>query len=145
MEYHPFKTVLLSLIIIGSHASQFLTDKTLPEGRLSDACTNALVSNVSCEYQVATFLQDRYYPVNSLVEACTPSCQQGLAVYEDAVLSACNDSDIYRKSETGYAPAYAIPMQYRYYYNKTCIRDGERWCHDVAHNMATGKIEADRM
>ncbi|KAK1144611.1 hypothetical protein N8T08_004914 [Aspergillus melleus] len=23
-------------------------------------------------------------------------------------------------------------------------QDGERWCHDVAHNMATGKIEADQ-
>lgn len=143
MAYKLSKTLVISLAVSGSHASQFLTDQTLPEGTFSNECANALVSNISCEYQVATFVQDRYYPVDSLVEACTPSCQQELAAYEQGVMSACSDSDVYRKSETGYASAYAIPLEYRYYFNKTCIRDGERWCHDVAHNMATGNIEAD--
>ncbi|RDW92950.1 LysM peptidoglycan-binding domain-containing protein [Aspergillus mulundensis] len=144
MACRLFAAFAVSLVVTGSDATQFLTDKTLPEGTLSDECASALVSNISCPYQVATFLQDRYYPVESLAEACTPSCEQGLAAYEEGIFSACSDADVYRQSETRYAPAYAIPMEYLYYYNKTCIRDDERWCHNVAHQMATGEIAADR-
>ncbi|KAL3440477.1 hypothetical protein BJX65DRAFT_314774 [Aspergillus insuetus] len=135
MKLQHVHSVLISLVQT-CVATQFLTRETLPEGSFSEACVEALVADIACPLQVSRFSNGRYFPDAALVDACTPSCLSALASYGDDILSSCGESDYYEISDSDLVPAAVIPLRYRYYYNKTCIQDGDRWCHGFAREVA---------
>jgi hypothetical protein len=142
MKLQHVHSVLISLVQT-CVATQFLTRETLPEGSFSETCVEALVADIACPLQVSRFSNGRYFPDAALVDACTPSCSSALASYGDDILSSCGESDYYEISDSDLVPAAVIPLRYRYYYNKTCIQDGDRWCHGFAREVAEGTLPMD--
>lgn len=86
--------------------------------------------------QVGNFATRLYHNVDALKEACTADCAASLAKYNTATDGACGTQDVCNVSSSHVAPASFIPTLLHYYYNKTCIQDGDRWCNRVALEMS---------
>lgn len=118
-------------------AFQFITKNTLPANNLSAGCITALTADISnCPRQVGNFPTRSYYDVDALEEACTADCAASLAKYNTATAGACGTQDVYNVSSSHVAPVSFVPTLLHYYYNKTCIQDGDRWCNRVALEMS---------
>ncbi|KAF1360095.1 hypothetical protein EJ07DRAFT_10620, partial [Lizonia empirigonia] len=90
----------------------------------------------NCPRQVGNFPTRSYYDVDALEEACTADCAASLAKYNTATAGACGTQDVYNVSSSHVAPVSFVPTLLHYYYNKTCIQDGDRWCNRVALEMS---------
>ncbi|KAK2610141.1 hypothetical protein N8I77_003595 [Diaporthe amygdali] len=128
--------VLVALLLAWpGEAFQYLTEATLPVVGLTSGCVSALTSDLACPRQVRTFTWGDFYPVATLEQVCTASCAAALAGYETSVAGACV-AETYNLTEHSDAPVSLIPQTLHYYYNRSCITDGSRWCNNVAAQAA---------
>ncbi|KAL2822658.1 hypothetical protein BJX63DRAFT_417678 [Aspergillus granulosus] len=67
-----------------------------------------------------------------------------LASYEDEILNSYSKYNFYKTSGSELVPAAVIPLHYHYYHNKTCIQDGDRWCHGFARKVAKNTLPMDQ-
>ncbi len=117
------------------HAFQYLTSSTLPVDNLSPGCNAALVSNIACPRQVASFVVEDYFPVATLEQTCTSACSAALAGYERSVADACS-TETYNLTAHRDAPVSFIPQTLFYSYNESCIMDSGKWCNNIAAQSA---------
>ncbi|KAG8161313.1 hypothetical protein KVR01_009577 [Diaporthe batatas] len=113
----------------------FLVAASLTWPRLTPGCVSALTSDIACPRQVKTFTWGDYYPVETLEQVCTANCASALTGYEAKVAGACA-AETYNLTEHNDAPVSLIPQTLHYYYNRSCITDGSRWCNNVAAQAA---------
>lgn len=142
---HSTQSVCLAAALFASSLSalQVFTADTLPSGSISAACASALTSNIDCSRQIASFFPGGYKSEDVLDEACTASCSSALSQYEAAAARACGADDTFEISTDDNAPASFIPQILFYNFNRTCIRDGGRWCNVVARGFAETSLAAN--
>lgn len=136
-------TSLLFLLISPSLAFEFFTLATLPSESLDPGCITALTADVACPRQLGAFTQGGYFPVDALEEVCTTTCATALGSFQNSVSAACV-GETYYISGTRTAPIDFLPTLLFYAYNRTCIKDGERWCNYVAFQAAGGTNPSKR-
>ncbi|EEU41641.1 uncharacterized protein NECHADRAFT_87919 [Fusarium vanettenii 77-13-4] len=123
--------VLSSLAIVASPtgAWQYISPDALPSDTLSSSCKAALVVDISCPSQVSTFFQRQAVPLDSLEEACTSECRASLAEYEAGLKIKCDEKDVVDYNP-GANPVHVsvVATDMLYHFNRTCIKDGDRWC-----------------
>ena len=138
MHVHYLKAVAIVLAVFHSEAIQIITKDTLPSETLSSKCVDALVADIACPSQIVAFGSGSDITTEALEEACTNSCSVSLVNYETSVTAACTEGDLYDVSETGTAPVSFLPTLLYYEFNKTCVKDGNRWCHAVVYGASSG-------
>lgn len=125
----PF--ILSSLAILASPASawQYISPNALPSDTLSDSCVAALVADLSCLSQVSSFFEREPVPLESLEEACTSTCRASLAEFEASLKTQCGEEDVV-EYDLGAAAVHVsvVATDIYYHFNRTCIKDGDRWC-----------------
>ena len=118
-------------------AFQFISKDTLPADDLSMGCVAALTKDIpNCPRQISNFATGSYFDVDALEKACTADCATSLATYNAETASACGSTDVYSVTETRVAPVRFVSELLYYYFNRTCIQDGERWCNQVSYAMS---------
>lgn len=126
------RAVLLSLLLCSrARATVFFANNTTP-ANLTNACTNALLTDVQCSPVVPQFQNGYYYPPSLLGRACTSTCSTALQSYEQAVATACNGQTWMGYDEETDLPLVVIPNLMRYHYDLICLQDSGRWCNEVA-------------
>ncbi|KAL3423876.1 LysM domain-containing protein [Phlyctema vagabunda] len=125
-------TTLLGLILFISPAfgARFLTNSTVPLN-ITDACVNALLSDVNCSPAVPALQHGIYYPKAELDQICTADCATSLASYHSQIMRSCA-SDTWNGIDDDILPIAMISEIFRYHYNATCLTDGTRFCNNVA-------------
>lgn len=111
-------------------AWQYISRDALPAQNLSEPCVDALVTELSCRRQVGSFFERDTIGEKSLEEACSSACRASLANFEASLEKQCDKSDIFRYEEHS-EPLHIsyIGRDLHYNFNRTCIKDGNRWCH----------------
>ncbi|KAH8679455.1 hypothetical protein BGZ61DRAFT_396391 [Ilyonectria robusta] len=125
----PF--ILSSLAIVASPASawQYISPNALPSDTLSDSCVDALVADLSCPSQVSSFFEREPVPLESLEEACTSACRASLAEFEASLKTQCGEEDVVEYDlGAGTVHVSVVATDIYYHFNRTCIKDGNRWC-----------------
>lgn len=79
---------------------------------------------------VGAFFEREGLDVESLEEACTPECRTSLSNYHSSLVSNCVNDDVV-VLDVGYEPQHVsvVATDLYYHFNRTCIRDGDRWSH----------------
>lgn len=138
MHAHYLKAIAIILAVSHTEAIQIFTKDTLPSEKLSSKCVDALVADIACPSQIVAFGSGSEITTEALEEACTISCSDALSKHEISVRAACTEGDVYDVSETGTAPVSFLPTLLFYEFNKTCVKDGDRWCHAVVYGTSSG-------
>lgn len=123
--------ILSSLAIVANPASawQYISPNALPSDTLSDNCVNALVVDLSCPSQVSSFFEREPVPLESLQEACTSACRVSLAEFEASLKTQCGEEDVVEYNlGAGTVHVSVVATDIYYHFNRTCIKDGNRWC-----------------
>lgn len=141
MHSRHFRAIAIALAVYSCQAIQLLTEDTLPSDSLSRGCVDALVADVACQRQIVAFGAETEITTAALEESCTSSCRDALGKYEASVGAACTKSDVYDISETRTVPVSFLPTLLYYQFNKTCIQDAGRWCHEVLFGVSNGNDE----
>lgn len=141
MHSRHFRATAIALAVYSCQAIQLLTEDTLPSDSLSRGCANALVADIACQRQIVAFGAETEITSAALEESYTSSCRDALGKYEASVGAACTESDVYDISETRTTPVSFLPTLLYYQFNKTCIRDNGRWCHEVIFRMSNDNDE----
>lgn len=125
-------TYILILYLFSSRAlaSQFLEAEALPTN-ISSACIAALTADVACREGVADLVPGKYYPLTSLQSLCLSSCSSALSSYHTSVLSNCAE-DTWEDASGELLPVALYSELIRYSYDFACLKDGERYCNNVA-------------
>ncbi|KAL2752064.1 carbohydrate-binding module family 50 protein [Sodiomyces alcalophilus JCM 7366] len=122
---------LSSLAIVASPATawQYISPDALPSDTLSASCIAALVVDISCPSQVVSFFVREPVPLDSLEEACTSQCRASLADFEASLKTQCGEDDVV-EYDIGADPVHVsvVATDIYYHFNRTCIKDGDRWC-----------------
>lgn len=89
-----------------------------------------MVVDLSCPRQVGAFFEREALEVEALEDACTPECKTSLSDYHSSLVSDCGEDDVV-VLDIDYEPQHisVIATDLYYHFNRTCIRDGNRWCH----------------
>lgn len=142
MRSFYLKAVVIALAVLHGQTIQVITEDTLPLEPLSKGCADALMADVACQSQIVGFGSGSEITTEALEESCTASCNDALSKYEGSVAAACTEDDVYDVSEARTAPVSFLPTLLYYQFNKTCIQDGNRWCHAIVYGMSSGNEEA---
>lgn len=109
---------------------QLIYNSSVPT-TLSNTCSEALLSDVACDPVVKNLIPGFFYGPETLERICTSGCENSLSAYETAVQSACGE-EILPGSFDLNVSALWIPGTYQYLYDSTCLKDGDRYCNNVA-------------
>ncbi|RFN52991.1 carbohydrate-binding module family 50 protein [Fusarium flagelliforme] len=95
----------------------FITKDSLPSDDLSRKCIDALVAEISCPQQISTFPSTDYISSSSLEER------------------ECSEKDVVAWNPNSAEPEHisVLGETLFYHFNRTCIKDGPRWCNVWAH------------
>lgn len=126
---------LLLDTIVYSQSFQYVTNSSLPGTSLTEDCSMALLSNISCNPWVRGFRPGQYYNVEGLQAVCTSGCQTAIEDWQSTLASSCSDL-MYNYTDTTSMPISAIGSQLLDYYNLACLQDGERFCNNVAYEKS---------
>ena len=126
---------LLLDAIVSSQSFQYVTNSSLPGTSLTEECSTALLSNVSCNPWIRGFRPGQYYNVEGLQAVCTSGCQTAIEDWQSALASSCSDL-MYNYTDMASLPISAIGSQLLDYYNLACLQDGERFCNNVAYEKS---------
>ncbi|KAJ4184126.1 hypothetical protein NW767_012172 [Fusarium falciforme] len=130
----------LAIIARPAGAWQYISPDALPSYDLSDSCKAALVVDLACPSQVASFFEREPVPLASLEEACTDACRTSLANFEAKLKTECGEEDVI-EYELGSDPVHVsvIATDIYYHFTRTCIKDGNRWCNVWAFENSPDK------
>lgn len=130
----------LAIIARPAGAWQYISPDALPSYDLSDSCKAALVVDLACPSQVASFFEREPVPLASLEEACTDACRTSLANFEAKLQTECGEEDVI-EYELGSDPVHVsvIATDIYYHFTRTCIKDGNRWCNVWAFENSPDK------
>ncbi|RSL86748.1 hypothetical protein CDV31_016358 [Fusarium ambrosium] len=125
--------VVLSNLAISARiaiAWQYISPDALPSDSLSDSCKAALVVDLNCPSQVGSFFEREPVPLAPLQEACTPACRISLGKFEASLKKECGEEDVV-EYEPGGGPVHisVVATDIYYHFTRTCLKDGDRWCH----------------
>lgn len=111
-------------------AWQYISPDALPSDELSSSCIDALVVDLDCPRQVGSFFEREPVPIDSLEEACTSICRESLRNFEASLKENCGDEDVvvYNPGDEPLHVSVVATDMY-YHFNRTCIKDDDRWCH----------------
>lgn len=124
-------------LLVSCNAFQFITKNTLPSSDLSANCIASLTRDIPyCPRQISTFATRSYFETDALEEACTADCANSLSAYNSAANSACGPTDVYNITDTRDAPISFVAELLYYYFNRTCLQDGDRWCNRVTNEVS---------
>ncbi|EMD68574.1 carbohydrate-binding module family 50 protein [Bipolaris sorokiniana ND90Pr] len=138
--------VAIFTLLASCNAFQFITKNTLPSNDLSANCIASLTKDIpNCPRQISTFAKGSYFEADALEEACTADCAASISAYSSAANNACGPTDVYNITDTRTAPISFVPELLYYYFNRTCLQDGNRWCNRVAYEMSNGTTPSLRM
>ncbi|KAH7322710.1 hypothetical protein B0I35DRAFT_509996 [Stachybotrys elegans] len=119
----------VALVANTAHAWQYISPDALPSEDLSDSCKAALTVDIACARQVSSFFEREPVPRDSLEEACTSACRTSLSQFEASLKKDCGKEDTVQYSpELDPVHASVIATDLLYHFNRTCIKDGDRWC-----------------
>lgn len=122
--------VALSFYSQTTHAIQLLYNSSVPTA-LTNACSEALLSNVACDPVVKNLRPNFFYAPETLARVCTTDCKSALSNYQSTVQEACGE-EILPGSFDLNVSALMIPGSYQYLFESTCLKDGDRYCNNVA-------------
>ncbi|KAH7124947.1 hypothetical protein B0J13DRAFT_646966 [Dactylonectria estremocensis] len=119
----------LALIVRPTIAWQYISPDALPAETLSASCQAALVVDLDCPSQVASFFEREPVPLASLEEACTSACRTSLADFETSLKIECGEEDVV-EYDLGADPVHVsvVATDIYYHFTRTCIKDRDRWC-----------------
>ncbi|KAF7556062.1 hypothetical protein G7Z17_g1763 [Cylindrodendrum hubeiense] len=119
----------LALMVRPAIAWQYISPDALPAESLSTSCQAALVVDLDCPSQVASFFERDPVPLASLEEACTSSCRTSLADFETSLKTECGEEDLV-EYDLAADPVHVsvVATDIYYHFTRTCIKDGDRWC-----------------
>ncbi|KEY64329.1 hypothetical protein S7711_09874, partial [Stachybotrys chartarum IBT 7711] len=119
----------LALVARPVIAWQYISPDALPAELLSTNCRDALTVVLDCPRQVGSFFEREKTPLASLQEACTTACDSSLADFEASLTAECGEDDIVEYTP-GAEPVHIsiIAQDLYYHFQRTCIKDGERFC-----------------
>ncbi|KAH7146904.1 hypothetical protein B0J13DRAFT_441742 [Dactylonectria estremocensis] len=119
----------LALVARPAIAWQYVSPDALPADSLSASCQAALVVDLDCPSQVASFFEREPVPLASLEEACTSACRTSLADFEASLKTKCGEEDLV-EYDPGADPVHVsvVATDIYYHFTRTCIKDGDRWC-----------------
>lgn len=117
---------------------------------ITAACAASLMTEVSCDPVLQSMQNGYYYPPDTLRRVCTGTCQESLTAYRQGVNEACSGGN---QSVPGFSDDFqmsplAIPDVYGYFWDYYCLSEGDRWCNQVAAELAVmadpgGKLVSD--
>lgn len=130
---HVSKTTVEAIILYAN--------ATLP-GNISDPCSGALLTDVTCDAAVTFFDPAGYYDAQMLQTACNDNCATALKEFEDGVVQACGSETFggeenWDLSINPRLPIAMIPNKLRFYYGLTCLKDNGRFCNLIAAEAAS--------
>ncbi|KAK0736847.1 LysM domain-containing protein [Apiosordaria backusii] len=102
---------------------------------LSSGCSQALLADVACDPVVRNFRPGFFYSPETLARSCAPSCERALVSYHDAVKSACGNETIIGSFDLN-SSALIVPGMYQYLFRSICLKEGSRYCNNVAATAA---------
>jgi hypothetical protein len=106
---------------------------------LSEACSRALLSEITCDPVVKNFRKGFFYPPETLSRACTSTCETSLNSYRGIVQSACGTETVIGSFDLEVS-VLMVPGISQYLYESICLQDNDRYCNNVA---ATAAVIAD--
>ncbi|EKG15791.1 Peptidoglycan-binding Lysin subgroup [Macrophomina phaseolina MS6] len=119
-----------SFFIQTTYGIQLLYNSSVPT-TLSNACSEALLSNVACDPVVKNLRPNFFYTPETLARICTSDCKSALSDYQSLVQGACGE-EILPGSFDLNVSALMIPGTYQYLFESTCLQDDGRYCNNVA-------------
>ncbi|KPM42246.1 hypothetical protein AK830_g4356 [Neonectria ditissima] len=119
----------LAVVVRPAIAWQYISPNALPADSLSASCQAALVVDLDCPSQVASFFEREPVPLASLEEACTSACRTSLADFEASLKSKCGEEDVV-EYDPGADSVHVsvVATDIYYHFTRTCIKDGDRRC-----------------
>ncbi|KAK4200451.1 LysM domain-protein [Triangularia verruculosa] len=111
-------------------AIQFVYEAAISE-ELSSGCSQALLADVACDPVVRNFRPGFFYSPDTLARSCTSSCESALVSYHNSVKSACGSETIVGSFDLN-SSALIVPGTYQYLFKSICLKDGSRYCNNVA-------------
>ncbi|KAF4534766.1 LysM domain-containing protein [Lasiodiplodia theobromae] len=125
-----FALFLVLLFCPTASTLQLIYNSSVPTD-LSNTCSEALLSDVACDPVVKNLIPGFFYGPETLERICTSGCEDSLSAYQSAVQDACGE-EILPGSFDLNVSALWIPGTYQYLYESTCLKDGDRYCNNVA-------------
>jgi hypothetical protein len=129
-------SILIMLGLLDQHASaiQMVYNTSVPI-TLSNACSQALLSDTACDPVVRNFRPGFFYSPETLNRVCTSTCGSSLNSYRTAVQSACGTETLTGSFDLEMS-VLIVPGTYQYLYESICLQDNGRYCNNVAATAA---------
>ncbi|KAL1616832.1 hypothetical protein SLS56_011264 [Neofusicoccum ribis] len=116
--------------IHSTSAIQLVYNSTVPN-TITNACGEALLSDVACDPVVKNLRPHFFYTPETLTRVCTDACRESLLRYQSSVQDVCGEEVLPGSFDLNVSVLY-IPGVYQYLFESTCMEDGGRYCNNVA-------------
>ncbi|GME35766.1 LysM domain-containing protein [Neofusicoccum parvum] len=110
--------------------SHLVYNSTVPN-TITNACGEALLSDVACDPVVKNLRPHFFYTPETLTRVCTDACRESLLGYQSSVQDVCGEEVLPGSFDLNVSVLY-IPGVYQYLFESTCMEDGGRYCNNVA-------------